>query len=227
MNLLYNLSAILTLRLTAQHPRFSEERTSNHGAALADDRDRTNAANYNGCSITQLPPELHLKICQDLDSKSMMNLRATRTLFSRNIGKAEVLSQSLREALRMDSPAGNNHVYALRKMGATLSPEELTQALREALRMNSPAGNNHVSVLREMGATLSPEELAQALREALRMNSPAGNNHVSALEKMGATLSPEELTQALREALRMNSPAGKNHSHALRRMVAILPKKPL
>ena len=197
--------------------------TSNYGAALADDRDSTAAANYNGRSITQFPPELHLNICKYLDSKSMMNLRKTCTQFSQNIGQAEVLSKiklenvaSLRKALRMDSFAGNNLVDTLWKKGARLPPDELAQALREALRMDSFAGNNHVLALKMMGATLPPEELTQALMEALRMNSLAGNSHASALREMGATITPEAREQALREALRMSCPVGNFRALALR-----------
>ena len=197
--------------------------TSNYGAALADDRESTGAVNYNGRSITQFSPELHLKICEYLDSKSMMNLRKTCTQFSRNIGQTEVLSKiklenvaSLRKALSMDSFAGNNLVDTLWKKGTRLPPDELAQALREALRMDSIAGNNHVLALKMMGATLPPEELTQALIEALRMNSPAGNSHASALRDMGATIPPEARKQALREALRMSCPAGNFRALALR-----------
>ena len=196
--------------------------TSNYGAALADDRDSTGVANYNGRNITQFPPELHFKICEYLDSKSMMNLRKTCTQFSRNIGKAEVLSKikleniaSLRKALRMDSVAGNNLVDTLWKKGARLPPDELAQALREALRMDSIAGNNHVLALKAMGATLPPEELTQALRETLRMDSMASIENIFALKQMGATLPPEERKQAQREALRMNTTAGNFRALAL------------
>ena len=198
MDLLYNSSVTSTSRLTDKRPKISEEKTSNHSAALADDRDSTSAANYNGCSITQLPPELHLKICENLDSKSMMNLRQTCTQFSRNIGKAEVLSKiklenvaSLRKALRMDNLDGINLVDTLRQKGTRLPPEELAPALRDTLRINSIAANEHVSTLRRMGATLPPEELTQALREALQINSPAGRINARTLRQMGAIL-PEE-----------------------------------
>ena len=222
MDPLDNSSVTSTSGLTAKRPRISEEKTSNYGAASADDRKSTSTANYNGCSITQLPPELHLMISKYLDSKSMMNLRKTCTQFSQNIRKAEVLSKiklekaaSLREALRIDSIAGNNLVDTLWKKGARLPPDELAQALREALRMDSMAGNNHVLALKMMGATLPPEELTQALRETLRMDSMASTENIFALKQMGATIPPEERKQALREAMRMNTPTSNFRVFAL------------
>ncbi|WP_257296252.1 hypothetical protein [Endozoicomonas sp. YOMI1] len=83
---------------------------------------------------------------------------------------SDELTQFLREALRMNSAAGNRIVATLFKMGATLPEEEQQQFLRDSLRLGSAAGHNHAVALGIMGATLPREELEQLLREARAKN---------------------------------------------------------
>ncbi|WP_257267253.1 hypothetical protein, partial [Endozoicomonas sp. ONNA2] len=152
------------------------------------------------------------------------------------------------------SAAGNNHVHALRDMGAKLSMEQLAEAKKEAERMDSPWGSKHICAIMEMmleqalrdvmcnfsnegldivlnlvekeDVRLFSEDCTQFLREALRI-SAGGNKIVDILLKMGATLPDEEQPQFLKDALRLNTAAGDNHAAALGKMGATLPREEL
>ncbi|WP_257263817.1 hypothetical protein, partial [Endozoicomonas sp. ONNA2] len=131
--------------------------------------------------------------------------------------------QFLREALKINSAAGNNLVtFLATKMKAALPKKELSKSLENVLKMFSMAGLNNASHLVKMGGTLTEQRMIKLLFMALRTNSAAGNNMVHFLLGMEATLTEklteQEKAQFLREALRMNSAAGNNHVHALRDM---------
>ena len=159
----------------------------------------------------------------------------------------EQLVEAKKEAVRMHSPWGSNHICAIMEMmleqalrnvmcnfsnegldivlnlvekeDVRLFSEDRTQFLREVLRLDSAGGNKIVAILLRMGAKLPDEEQPQFLKDALRMNSVAGNNHVHVLREMGAKLSMEQLAEAKEVAVRMNSPWGSNHICAIMEMM--------
>lgn len=117
----------------------------------------------NSLAITHFPPELHVNLAKFLDSKSIMALRLSNSVFRRNIGTGIVLNQIKVECELLKKSVEQRFLRAAYVDEMEIPVVEDIDTYDVLDKFDSPDGRKELKAI--ISEILSDEELVKRLRE--------------------------------------------------------------